>query len=288
MSQPALRRYQWEIDTAITSIRALTDTPIVLLFMDYDHSVVEHFKDRYQNLEVHAYPDLRDYTQYPANTRPYLMWKYLEEDRSREMVKYFQIDSDVIFREMPDLEGMNKTSTLYGSDCGGYIDYNYLITRKNGEAIVNSFANIIGINKDVIKGAQGVGAQFVYLGATADMWEQIYDKSNKLWQYLEGVDSDIQKWTAEMWSQLYVFGKYGFEASIEEELDFCRPTDDIKMWHMVKILHNAGVVGEGVHGLLYKGKYIEDSPFSEDLSWVRRDKAGWHYARAVDRAAGKI
>lgn len=288
ISQPALQRYKWELDTVITSIRGLTDTPIVLLFIDYDHSVIDHFRDRYKNLEIHYWTDGRDDPSYPANSRPWLMWQYLLQDRSREHCRYVQIDSDVIFREWPDLSGMKDASTLYGSDCGGYIDHQYLITRKQGEQIVKSIANIVGISEQLIKDTAGAGAQFVHTGASADMWKEVYEKSNTLWHYLEPLDSDIQKWTAEMWAQLYVFAKYGYTAKIEKELDFCRPTDPIKMWELTKILHNAGVVGEGAHGLVYKGKYIESSPFNEDLSWVRRDKAGWHYARAIDKAAGKL
>lgn len=288
MAQPALSRYQWELDTAITSIRELTDLPIVLLFIGYDIGVIQHFNGRYEGLEIHHYPEGRDYTAYPANTRPWLMWQYLSEDRARESVRYFQIDSDVIFREWPDLSKLNKKCVLYGSDCGGYIDYDYLVTRKNGSDIIQRFASIVGLEEDAIKGLQGVGAQFVFRDSTAEMWQEIYQKSNELWQYLEPVDSDIQKWTAEMWAQLYVFAKHGFTPSIEDELDFCRPTDDARMWGMTKMLHNAGVVGLSAAGLLYKGQYTDKSPFNEDLSWVRRDKAGWYYARAIDKAAGKL
>lgn len=287
LSQPALNRYKWEVETAIASIRALTDTPIVLLFMQYDQSVIDYFTGL-NDIEVHAYPDDRPDTTYPANTRPWLMYKYLSEDPSREKEFYFQIDSDVIFREWPDFKHMKSITTLYGSDCGGYIDYDYLITRKQGSDIISNFATRLGVSSSLIRETPGAGAQWAYFGPKAEMWHEIYEKSNELWHYLEYVDSDIQKWTAEMWAQLYIFAKHGYEVVIDKELDFCRPTDDIKMWDMVKILHNAGVVEEGAAGLLYKGKYVEDSPFNEDLSWVRRDRAGWHYARAVDKAAGKL
>lgn len=288
LAQPALKRYEWELDTAITSIRALTDMPIVLLFMDYDHSVIDHFTGRYEGLEIHSYQDRRDNSTYPATTRPWLMWQYLAEDPSREQHQYFQIDSDVAFREWPDFSRMTEPGTVYGSDCGGYIDYDYLITRQRGQQIIDGFCRVLSIDEQLIKDTPGAGAQMVYSGTPSSLWEEVYRRSNDIWYLLSPIESDIQKWTAEMWAQLYVFAKHGYKVEITDELAFCRPTDDIKMWELTKLLHNAGVVGPGVHGLLYKGKYMSSSPFDEDLSWVRRDRAGWHYARAVDRAAGKL
>lgn len=283
-----MQRFQWEVDTALTSIRAVTDMPVVLLFAEFDYSVLEHFKDRYENVEIHSYFDRRQNKSYPATTRPYLMYQYLKEDPEREKEVYFQIDADVIFREWPDLEGLDfSQKSLYGSDCGGYIDHNYLLTRQKGQAIINGFCRMLSIPEQLIKDTPGVGAQWVYNEPTAQLWWHIWQDCDIIYNFLEPIDSDIQKWTAEMWAQLYNFAKFGYKVEVSPELDFCRPTDDIKMWDLTKLLHNAGVVGEGAHGLLYKGKYIGESPFNEDLSWVRRDKAGWHYAKAVDKAAGK-
>lgn len=289
MCQPAIPRFQWEVDTAITSIRALTETPIVLLFISYDQSVIDHFKGRYTNLEIHGYPDGRPNQTYPATTRPYLMAQYLAEDSSREKETYFQIDCDVIFREWPDFDTMklNDTKRLYGSDCGGYIDYDYLITRRMGPQIICEFANKLGTTEELIKATPGAGAQWVYTNPTAELWGKIWADCDVLYTYLQPLDSNIQKWTAEMWSQLYNFAEAGWKVEIHPELDFCRPTDPIAMWEQTKILHNAGVIGEGAAGLLYKGKYTDISPFHENLDWVRRDKAGRKYADAVDKAAGK-
>lgn len=288
MAQPGTQRFQWEVDTALTSIRAVTDMPVVLLFANYDHSVPGHFQDRYPNVEIHYYEDERANKTYPATTRPYLMWRYLSEDPAREKETYFQIDSDVIFREWPDLTSLDFSSkSLYGSDCGGYIDYNYLITRKHGPRIIQEFTSILGVDEQLIKDTPGVGAQWVYNEPTAELWQHILEDCDRLYLALLNLESDVQEWTAEMWSQLYHFAKAGYKVEITPELDFCRPTDDIKMWGMVKLLHNAGVVGAQGVGMFYKGKYIEESPFNEDLSWVRRDRASWHYARAIDKAAGK-
>lgn len=288
LAQPALLRFQWELDVVLTNIRSLDKTtPIVVLFTEDHMGVVEHIKGRYSGLEVHHYPDQRTYKLYPATTRPYLVYRYLSEDWTREQGCYFQIDSDVIFRELPDFQQMTRNKQpeekyCIASDCSGYIDYTYLTTREQGAYIVERFAEILGISPEVIERTPGGGAQWLINRPTAELWYHIWQDSDRLYQFLNPLDSNIQKWTAEMWSQLYNLAKFGYSVELHPELDFCRPTDDIKMWDMVKILHNAGVTGPSAQSLFYKGQYENRTPFGEDFSWVRRDKAGLKYVEAIN------
>ncbi len=285
LAQPADLRFQWELDVALTNIRSLdSDTPIVVLFLLGSQAVVEHIQSRYSGLEVHAYKDERMYNNYLATVRPYLMYRYLKEDGMREQEDYFQIDSDIIFRELPDFSKMPLEGRVcWASDCSGYIDYEYLITRQKGERIVGKFSEILNIPVETIRKTPGGGAQWLMSKPTANLWWHIWQDSQLLYDYLDPINSNIQKWTAEMWAQLYNLVKYGWEVKIHPELDFCRPTDDIKMWDAVKILHNAGVMGEDASSLFFKGKYLQDTPFEDDLSWVRRDKASRKYADAVKK-----
>lgn len=284
LAQPAIIRFQWEVDVALTNIRSLDpDTPIVLLFTEDDMGVVNHFEGRYPNLEIHHYPDGRRDKRYPPTTRPYLVYKYLQEDPRRERETYFQIDSDVIFREIPDWQAIDiQPKECVASDCGGYLDYNYLITRENGQKIVQGFADILNIDVSIIKETPGGGAQWLISQPTAQLWYHIWQDSDALYNFLGPIKSDIQKWTAEMWAQLYNLRKFGYTVRLHPELDFCRPTDDIKMWDIVKILHNAGVTGPSAQSLFFKGKYTHNVPFGEDFSWVRRDKAGLKYVEAIN------
>lgn len=244
--------------------------------------VVEHIEGRYENIEVHHYPDERSSKAYHPTVRPFLVWRYLSEDSTREEETYFQIDSDVIFREMVDFNKFDLSERVcYASDCGGYIDYQYLITRKRGGEIVEGFARLLNVPVQLIKDTPGGGAQWIIVKPTAQLWWHIWQDCDILYDYLKLVESDIQKWTAEMWAQLYNLEKFGWPVKLDQELDFCRPTDDVKMWDLVKILHNAGVVGESAAALFYKGNYDKKTPFDEDLSWVRRDKAGLKYAQAI-------
>lgn len=284
LAQPSVTRFKWELDVVLTNIRSLdTETPIVILFTKNDLGVIQYIKDKYDNVEVHAYDDERAAKGYIPTIRPFLWYKYLSEDKSREEDTYFQIDSDIIFREMPDWDKIGiKDKECVASDCSGYIDYNYLSTRTHGEAIVEGFADILSVDTDLIKETPGGGAQWLISKPTAELWWHIWQDCDNLYNFLAPINSDIQKWTAEMWSQLYNTAKFGWHVRIDSELDFCRPTDDIKMWDIVKILHNAGVTDERQQSLFFKGRYDRCEPFGDDFSWVRRDKAGLKYVEAIN------
>lgn len=286
LAQPAQLRFQWEVEVALTNIYSLDKQAEVICLLarleGIDASAIDYIKKKYPQVSVHAYDDTRQNKTYPPTIRPFLWYCYLKEDPSREQETYFQIDADVVFRELPDFSKIPfDEKTWYGSDCAGYLDYEYLRTRKNGEQIVDNFARIIGVDRSVIEHTEGAGAQWILVKPTAEYWLKVYNDSNALWFYLEGVDSDIQKWTAEMWAQLYAAPYFGIEQKIHAELDFCRPTDDIKMWEHVKILHNAGVIGDLAHHMFFKGKYIDTTPFADNLDYVRRDKVSIKYVDAI-------
>jgi hypothetical protein len=288
--QSALLRFQWELDIVITNI--LGHDPkaeMICVFTQDEQSVIDHISSRYPTVSVHAYEDTRADKSYAPSTRPFLWYCYLSEDSKREKDTYFQIDCDVIFRELPDWSKVKVTPKQWaGSDCGQYIDYQYLKSVEQGEYIVDKFAEIIGIDRKHIEESDGVGAQWVLCEPTAGYWLDVYNASNNLHYFLEPLKSNIQKWTAEMWAQLYCSYKYGIKQVISPELDFCRPTDHVKMWEMTKILHNAGVVGELANSLFYKNKYYDRTPFGDNFDYVYRDKAGWFYVQAIYKVYGNI
>lgn len=288
LAQPAIPRFFWEVETLLTNLKEVaSDANVVVLFDINDQGGVDRISEKY-DVEVHSYnlPVGYDHS-YPPAVQFYLLYRYLAEDQAREQDTYLQVDSDIIFRKFPSLPTL-KGKQAIGADCGGYIDYNYLITRKNGQEVVNAIASAIEVKESVMKKTPGIGAQYCISKPTAQLYQDIWEKSYAVHYALQPIDSDVQKWTAGMWSQLYVLAKNGYAPIIEPELNHCTPTDNIDMWDQRNILHNAGVVGEGAHGLFYKGGYTHQSPFNEDLSWVRRDKAGWHYARAIEKAAQSL
>lgn len=290
LAQPAQNRFQWELEVALANIYSLDgDADICVLFAYVDQEsklVVQTIQQRFPKAEVHVYRDKRPDRSYQPAVRPYLWHCYLLEDPAREQEVYFQIDSDVIFRELPDFSQIPFSETeWYGSDCGHYIDYEYLSSCRNGQEIIRNFAEIIGIDESVIRDTPGVGAQWILVKPTAQYWLKVYYDSIELYEYLKGVDSDIQKWTAEMWAQLYAAPYFGIEQKIHPELDFIRPTEPIEEWERVKMLHNAGVTRDQQRELFFKGRYDRNSPLGRSMDWIDRSKAGWHYGKAIEAAS---
>ena len=70
------------------------------------------FEEKY-GVEVHVYEDSRDDKEYIPSIKPYLWWKYLEENPKRENERYMYIDSDVIFRKKINFRKMPSKMT-YG------------------------------------------------------------------------------------------------------------------------------------------------------------------------------
>lgn len=283
LAQPAIPRFLWELEILLTNMKQFTDMEVILLFTEHDFTVPSRLRDKY-GCSVFVYPDTRDDTDYIPSVRPWLLWQYLAEDPAREQETYFYIDSDVIFREWPHFATLPiSENSVVGSDCDGYIGYEYITQTQEGDNIAANMASICGITVEQMKGVPGIGAHLILTKPTAAFWQRAYEDSNKLYHYLEGVDSNIQKWTAEMWAQLWGWVREGKEIVMPKELDFCKPTDPIEEWDKVKIMHNAGVTADLSHELFFKGKYIHLLPWNEDFSFVRTDRVSHKYVEALKK-----
>lgn len=281
LAQPSIKRFQWELEVLLTNMRQFGDFDVVLLFTRHDDTVPQYLAAKY-GARCFLYEDNRVDKSYIPSVRPYLLWQYLAAHPEAEQEQYFYIDADIIFREWPDFATLSSSPKVVpGSDCHSYIGYDYLISRKQGQDIVNNMASICGITPEQMQGVQGIGAQVILNQPKAAFWKRVYENSNEIFEYFRWVDSDVQKWTAEMWAQQWGWVREGIKPTIEHELDFCRPTDDVIVYDTVKILHNAGVMGSDE--LFYKGQYTERMPFDDDLSYVNPKKASIKYVEAIEK-----
>ena len=277
MCQPAIYRFEWELEVTLTRLHELGVEDIVLLFSNHNSKVLRYLSDKY-NVEIHVYDDNRKDKSYIPSIKPYLWAKYLQEDRTRENETYFYIDSDVIFRELPNVEPTEDV--WYGSDCSSYLSVDYIDS--HGKGLLESMCRAIGIDSKLVRDANPVaGAQWVIANPTYEYWLKVYEDSTKLHRYLEAIpNTTIQKWTAEMWAQLWNVLHLGIQPLVSSELDFSWATDDIERYYETKIYHNAGVVDDK-QGLFFKGKYVHNSPFNDNLDFVRKDKASIKYVEAL-------
>jgi hypothetical protein len=257
---------------------------IVLLFTRQVKDIPKYLGDKY-GVEVHVYDD-RDNRSYIPSVKPYLWSKYLQEDKSREKESYFYLDSDVIFREIPDV--VPNSNIWYGSDCINYLGVDYIDS--TGKGVFEEMCKIVGVDSSGLRGLNPrSGAQWVISNPTYDYWYKVYRDSDLLYRYLGYLNgrlySKIQKWTAEMWAQLYNVYLFGKRAETHDELNFTWSTDPVDRYYETKILHNAGVVNDK-DGLFFKAKYNQDSPFKANLSFVNPDKASIKYVEAIKEVSG--
>lgn len=279
LAQPAIPRFQWELEVLLCNIRKFTDIEVVMLFAENVFTVPMHFRKK-RGVSVFVYPNTHE--EYVAANRPYLLWQYFKENPGAEKETYFYIDSDIIFREWINCATLNLgTNKVVGSDCSGYISYEYIKSCKNGDIIAKKMADICGITVEQMKGVPGIGAHIFLPGSTAAFWERSYHDSKAIFDYLSGVETDLQKWTSEMWAQLWGWVREGKEIVASPELNFIRPTDAADAFNQVKILHNAGVLPEMSYEYFFKGEYVNRSPFGRNFDHVREDKATIHYVHAV-------
>lgn len=208
----------------------------------------------------------------------------MREDRTREQEDYLYVDSDILFREWLDFSKLSADpNTWSASECKGYVDYEYIRSRRNGEAIAERMAAICGITMEQLRAAPGVGAQWVMKHPTAEYWDRVERDCNELYGFFNSgdFDSDLQTWTADMWAHLYGAIRMGKEIELSREMDFCVATDPVEKYDEVKIYHNAGVTNDLAKDHFFKGQYKAASPFNDDLSHVRTDKATIKYVQAL-------
>lgn len=277
MCQPAIYRFEWELEVCLTRLIKLGIDDIVLLFSKHNDEVPLYLKSKY-GIEIHVYEDNRLDKSYIPSIKPYLWAKFLQEDRSREKDTYFYLDSDVILRDIPKV--IPNEDIWYGSNCESYLSVKYIDSK--GVQLLENMCKIVGVNPDIIRKENPTsGAQWIIKNPTFEYWLKVYTDSIKLYKYLNQLqDSDIQKWTAEMWSQLWNVYYFGKTSKNSDELDFCWATDDVERYENTKIYHNAGVVNDK-QDLFFKGKYVHKSPFKDDLDFVDATKASIKYVEAL-------
>lgn len=255
-AQPAKKRFAWELKTAIKSLTDLgvKKSDIVLLFAKEDDSVCETFLE----CDTHVYVDERFDKTYIPSIKPYLFWKYLEEDNTRENETYVYLDSDTVVLDLSAFKVQVTKSRWYCSDTIGYIGYNYIQSVSNPKETFGAMTDAIKVPIDWIKSIQkdSGGAQWVIKSPKAGYWHDVYVNSIVLYQAISPLDTSLQKWTAEMWAQLWTMYHYGITPKVSKKLDFAWSTDD-ELGNK-KIIHNAGVTED--MNLFFKGIYLDTPP----------------------------
>lgn len=282
-AQPEIVRFEWELEVSIKNLIDLGIKDIVILFTSFDPSISNRLQEKYPSVVIYRYEDLRSNKTYIPSVRPYLWWKFLEANPEMENENFLYIDSDVIFREIPKIDESDDNNWI-GSNCSGYLSLAYIESCKNGKNIAKRMMEIIGIDRKQVESISeaSIGAQVYVKRPKAAYWKKVYEDCVKMYEYFILQDTNLQIWTAEMWSQVWNMPLFGYNPIVSKEFEFSWATDPIENWEKCKIYHNAGVT-EDRKDLFFKGKYTDRAPFNDDLTFVNKEFCSYKYVEAIKK-----
>lgn len=228
--------------------------------------------------------------------RPDILYQHFKRFPELRGETIFYHDSDIIFRELPDFDSMNRDLYWYLSDTVSYIGANYI--KSKSEDLFIDMCSLTGTPPEIVEANQNSsgGAQYLMKGVTAEFWRDVINDTLALYKYMSDRETQdrskmspeeqatfnpIQKWCADMWAVLWGAWKLGAQTVITPELDFSWGTSDIATYERCKIMHNAGVTDANRDTLFYKADFRFNLPFDHDFSYIDQTKASAKYVDAI-------
>jgi hypothetical protein len=285
-AQPDVPYFHWQVRVYVHNFIEMGINPNqihVLFAMVHGNTkpTEESLQLKDLGINVHHYLDDRKQKHYIPNIKPFLVYKFLEQNPKLGK-NLFLHDADIVFRRLPDFGTLLQDNTNYLSDTIGYIGYNYIIDccnryeykhpNSNKGQLLQEMANVVGVDVNIIKENQNNsgGGQYLIKNSDYKLWKKIYEDCTPLYDQMLSYQKrfpinpgEIQFWTAEMWSLLWNLWLHNYETKITSELDFSWATDSIEIYELNPILHMAGVTDDLKNTKFYKGDYIIVNPLDK-------------------------
>lgn len=307
-AQPATIKFNWQIQVAVTNLLDLGVSPkdIFVIYavnlkrdITYQPNLPELIRNKY-HVNVFAYDDNREEEakRYIPSIKPYLLWRFFSDQTKEVNYDYMYQDSDVVYKRLPNF---NRTPVTpkhwYGSDTSSYLDATYIDSK--GSDLLDKMANNVGVPSELVRSLKGnsIGAQLVMSNPLAEYWRRSYMASYRLYDYLGKIEPEykerykregrpneyvIQRWTAQMWTDLWIPASMGVKMEPSKELDFVWATDTMKDLAKVNIYHDAGA-GPKDKTKFYKGNYNNVLPFGQNFSYVDKNSASYFYVKQIEK-----
>ncbi|MDE1193012.1 MAG: hypothetical protein PW786_12840 [Arachidicoccus sp.] len=211
------------------------------------HYFTELIETQQNKAHFYTYQDNRKKRNYAPSIRPHLIQQHIKAHPYIEHETIFYCDTDIIFRELPDFDTMQKGASWYVSDTRNYLDSCY-IKNIGGNDLFQEMCATVGIEPTLVENndAHCGGAQYLIKKAPISLWEKIENDCGLLHDLMQSHNylraeneyiktgkkrssyRGIQSWCAEMWAILWNAWLFGFDVKIHEELDFCWSMDSIE------------------------------------------------------------
>ena len=283
MAQPAITRFEWETKVAVSALKKLgvnkEDIILVFSYVDKDSKKVSKTLDDF-GATTFLFSDTRTNSEraYIPSLKPYLMYRYLSEVNDKDETYVF-MDSDVLITNNEFTNQLHPSNvSWYGSNVGGYLNYDYIVQCDKGDKILNEMANIVGVDPEWVKKINNntIGAQYMINNPSYQYFYKTYKDSIKLWEYIEPIETNYQKWCQEMVATLWNMRVFDVEPKVAESMTFSWATDEYSRVAETNIFHNAGIVDNNGKEF-FKGIYVDNYPSKRDLI-INSGKGSDYYA----------
>lgn len=309
-AQPSDFKFTWQIDVQCWNFRELgiSDKYHVLIWYRNEGELKEwkRVENKYKEVKFFYYLDQGiDARLYIPQLRPQILkqhFKIFEKEFKNK--PFFYLDSDVIFRELPNFDLLLNDNICWQSNTSSYLDYNYLRNKEKQGNIpeheaINKMCEIGGIDLEIIQSYTGKtgGAQYVLKNIDYTFWEDVEKMCLQIRKsfthkelipeleqsinskYFQSENAGFQSWCADMWAVNFSLWKRGIKTDVHKELDFTWATDKADKWFENKIYHDAGA---GSKGLFIKSAWNNVSPVGKNIS-VLSSFASFHYVEAIKK-----
>lgn len=204
---------------------------------------------------------------YAPAIRPYILHKHWKRFPTMKEEIIFYHDCDILFTRTPDFSKFLNDDIWYMSDTRSYIGASYI--KSKGEHIYSEMCKIFGIDPTIpIENEYNSGgAQYIMKEVDWRFWRRVQFSCESLYSFLSNSGTDIQSWTADMWTLLWWAWREGYKTKIDPYLNFSMATDTWPKWDKNLIYHNAGAVKEHDGKLFIKDQYRSKLPYNQDNNY---------------------
>lgn len=287
-AQPDSLYFIWQIELQLFHLRQCgwaKENVHVLISYNPNQGPSEQAKslvNRFSEYSIFLYTDTRKNRRYASTVRPHIIEKHFESFPSLRKEAIFYIDSDVIFREIPNFSKLLNDEYWYASDTQSYMGSNVIINALGYDTFSN-MCDIVKISPDLVmkKEKNTGGAQYIIKDIPAWFWPKVEEDSNNLYNYLYEllyVDTNhnffekqaFDIWLTEMWVVCWnaMLAKKPFV--IHPMLDFCWANQSKELWDRTYMLH---YTGGGQGNFFRKTDFLLSTPFYTDLSYISDDSS---------------
>jgi hypothetical protein len=284
-AQPDDYYFLWQLELQLHNFHSLGIKPEnihVLIGYDPKKGLSADYRmliQKNKSASFYAYPDSRVYKDYLPSIRPHIIAKHFQALPSMQETTIFYHDSDIIFRDIPDLVSLETDNTWYASDTRHYLDCNYIVNTA-GRQVLDRMCEITGISPltAALHDDNAGGAQYLIKQCETGFWQKIERDSENLYQFLENHNLQegwcakkdnpgrMQSWCADMWAFWWNALLYGKNFRIHPELNFCWADSPIEEFNKTRILHYTGLISRENKHIFRKQNYINYPPYYDDLT----------------------